>query len=148
MSDIRALEPSDADAVAALWLAAGLVSSTDGRAAEIVAKLQRDPDLFLVAVDDAGAVIGSVMGAYDGHRGYVKRMAVGPEHRRRGVARLLMHELERRFVAIGVPRVHLHVLEDNRSGRGLWETLGYARDAEVLFYGKDLGALPVDDGRC
>ena len=99
-----------------------------------------------MAVDGGGELIGSVMGAYDGHRNHVKRMAVGPGHRRRGVARQLIEE--RRFVALGVPRVHLHVLEDNSSGRRLSETLGYARDAEVLFYGKDLGALPAGEGRC
>ena len=149
MIRIRAVEPSDAEEVAALWLAAGLVSSTEGRAAEIVAKLGRDPQLFLLAVDETGdAVVGTVMGAYDGHRGYVKRMAVSPVHRRRGIARLLMDELERRFVELGVPRVHLHVLESNGDGRSLWDALGYKHDEGVLFYGKDLGAVAPGEGRC
>ena len=149
MIAIRSLQPSDADAVAELWLAAGLVSSTEGRGAEIVRKLERDPELFLVAVEgEDDRVVASVMGAYDGHRGYVKRMAVAPDHRRRGIARMLMDELERRFVTLGVPRVHLHVLDDNTSGRRLWESLGYAHGAEVLFYGKDLGVVGPDEGRC
>jgi hypothetical protein len=38
--------------------------------ASIERKTSRDPDLFLVAVAD-GRVIGTVMGGYDGHRGWV-----------------------------------------------------------------------------
>ncbi len=43
-------------------------------------KLAVDDGLFFVALDD-GAVIGTVMAGYDGHRGWIYSLAVHPERR-------------------------------------------------------------------
>lgn len=48
---------------------------------------------------------------------YVGRLSVHPEHRRRGIARMLMAEAEREARRLGLPRMHLGVrlsLDDNR----------------------------------
>ncbi|MGE5124033.1 MAG: hypothetical protein ACM3H7_05905, partial [Acidobacteriaceae bacterium] len=42
---------------------------------EILKKLQRDPDLFLVA-ESGGRTIGCVMGGFDGRRGLIYHLAV------------------------------------------------------------------------
>ena len=42
---------------------------------EIDKKLERDPDLFLVAEAD-GDLIGTVIGGYDGRRGFIYHLAV------------------------------------------------------------------------
>ncbi len=44
---------------------------------EIEKKLQRDPDLFLVA-EDGSDLIGTVIGGYDGRRGFIYHLAVQP----------------------------------------------------------------------
>ena len=41
-------------------------------------------ELFFVAEMD-GVVVGTVMGGYDGHRGWIYSLAVWPEFRRRGI---------------------------------------------------------------
>ncbi|WP_433797599.1 GNAT family N-acetyltransferase [Actinoplanes sp. CA-252034] len=72
--------------------------------AELEAKLVRDPELFLVA--EAGEQIeiaGVVLGTYDGRRGWIFRLGVHPDHRRRRVASRLVAELENRFQALGCP---------------------------------------------
>lgn len=51
--------------------------------------LERDPDLVIVVEAD-GALIASVMGTYDGRRGWVNRLATHPDHRERGLARRLL----------------------------------------------------------
>ena len=55
--------------------------------AEITKKVQRDPDLFLVAEAD-GRLIGSVIGGFDGRRGMIYHLAVAvrlpPAGHRRG----------------------------------------------------------------
>ncbi|MBU4225890.1 MAG: GNAT family N-acetyltransferase, partial [Chloroflexi bacterium] len=51
---------------------------------EIQKKLQRDPDLFLVA-EYNGMVVGAVLGGFDGRRGLVYHLAVAENHRNRGV---------------------------------------------------------------
>jgi len=60
----------DYAAVLALWQAAGPgihVSESD-EPAEIARKLQRDPDLFLLAEAD-DQIIATVLGGFDGRRG-------------------------------------------------------------------------------
>nr|WP_296066744.1 GNAT family N-acetyltransferase [uncultured Actinoplanes sp.] len=124
--EIRAFQWSDYDAVAAVWAAAAREVVPR---AELALKLQRDPQLFLVAGTPA---VGVVMGTYDGRRGWILRLAVHPSHRRRGLASRLVAELEKRFVAIGCPRVNLLVLPDNADGLAFWQALGYLPCPDVL----------------
>ena len=125
---IRRFEWSDYDAVVAVWAAAGreVVART-----ECEAKLTRDPELFVVA-ESCGAVVAVVMGAYDGRRGWISRLAVHPAHRRQGLARRLVDELERRLRAVGCPRVNLLVMPDNAAGLAFWQALGYLPCPDVL----------------
>ena len=65
---IREFLLSDYDDVAALWKASGLILRPGDEFEGIKLKLERDPDLFLVA-EDGREVVGVVMGAWDGRRG-------------------------------------------------------------------------------
>ena len=62
----------DDPAVSALWRTAGpgLPVSPSASPAELAKKLQRDPDLFLLAEID-GRIVGTVLGGFDGRRGMV-----------------------------------------------------------------------------
>jgi ribosomal protein S18 acetylase RimI-like enzyme len=51
---------------------------------EIAKKLQRDPDLFLVA-EAGGLIIGTVLGGFDGRRGMVYHLAVDIAFQKIGV---------------------------------------------------------------
>jgi [ribosomal protein S18]-alanine N-acetyltransferase len=57
--------------------------------------------------------------------GHVTTLGVAPECRRRGLAHLMLLELERSFAARGVPSVKLEVRTDNVSARLLYEKVGY-----------------------
>lgn len=128
MVHFRRFAWADYDAVAAVWAAAGREVVPR---AELAAKLTRDPELFLVAA--AGTeVVGVVLGTYDGRRGWILRLAVHPARRRAGIATGLVGELEKRFRALGCPRVNLLVLPDNESGLRFWQALGYLPAPDVL----------------
>jgi ribosomal protein S18 acetylase RimI-like enzyme len=99
--------------------------------AELAAKLTRDPELFLVAEAD-GDVVATVLGTFDGRRGWILRLAVHPAHRRRGTATRLVDELESRFRQLGCPRVNLLVMPDNLAGLRFWQALGYLPMPDVL----------------
>lgn len=57
--------------------------------------------------------------------GHITTIGVAPETRRRGLARLLMHEIERSFAARGVRTVRLEVRVGNLAAQFLYEQLGY-----------------------
>ncbi len=55
----------------------------------------------------------------------VTRVAVLPEYRRRGLARLLMTELTAEAARRGIPRLQLEVRESNAPAAALYGTLGF-----------------------
>jgi ribosomal protein S18 acetylase RimI-like enzyme len=128
----------DLQAVLDLWQNAGdgIQLRDSDRPEEILKKIQRDPDLFLVAkVEDLLA--GVVMGSFDGRRGYVYHLAVLSEFRGQGIARRLMDELERRLKSKGCLKVNLLVTNGNQSAKTFYEENGYQL-MPVAAYGKVL----------
>jgi ribosomal protein S18 acetylase RimI-like enzyme len=130
----------DYDAVYALWHNAGPgigLGRSDTRE-EIAKKLQRDPDLFLVATDadnpstlrqSSGQaslrIIGTVIGGYDGRRGVIYHLAVEQSYREQGIGKMLMGEVERRLVAKGCLRCYLLVKDDALDVIEFYRRLGW-----------------------
>lgn len=119
--------PRDFAAVVVLWQSSGpgVRLGMSDTSEEIAKKLKRDPDLFLVA-EDAGHVIGAVLGGFDGRRGMVYHLAVAPEHRQRGVGSALMAELESRLNAKGCRKYYLLVTHDNTDVTDFYQRLGWS----------------------
>ena len=130
--------PEDYPAVYALWQTAGpgIHLRRSDEPEEIARKLQRDPDLFLLAEFD-GEVIGSVLGGFDGRRGMMYHLAVASQYRHHGVASDLVDELERRLQAKGCSRYYLLVTTDNDSAIRFYERRGWER-MDLYIYAKDL----------
>jgi ribosomal-protein-alanine N-acetyltransferase len=57
--------------------------------------------------------------------GHITTIGVAPEYRRRGLARLMLHEIERSFLMRGVTTVRLEVRVGNEPAQLLYEQLGY-----------------------
>ena len=112
-----------------LWGSAGsgIQLSPSDAPEEIQKKLQRDPDLFLVAEQD-GRIIGTVFGGFDGRRGIAYHLAVRPSERRKGVGRSLMVELENRLRSKGCRKYYLLVTRDNEAALAFYDSFG----AEVM----------------
>ena len=87
-------------------------------------------DLFFVALLD-GKLVGTVMGGYDGHRGWVYSLAVTPELRRRGIGTALVRHVERALRERGCPKINLQVLASNAATVAFYEKLGYAVEERV-----------------
>jgi len=79
MTRIRPFADPDTEAVVALWRATGLLRPWNDPYRDIERKRAVQPELFLVAVDGAGTVVGSVMAGYDGHRGWLYYLASAPQ---------------------------------------------------------------------
>jgi len=136
---LRAFEYTrDYQAVIDLWSNAGPgihVRRSDSPE-EIIKKLQRDPDLFLVA-ESEGQIIGSVMGGFDGRRGMMYHLAVATEHRQKGIASALVDELENRLRSKGCIRYYLLVTKDNQQAIDYYEKRNWER-MDLFTYAKDL----------
>jgi ribosomal protein S18 acetylase RimI-like enzyme len=131
--------PADYDPVIHLWGTAGpgIHVRRSDQPEEIAKKLQRDPDLFLVAVVE-NQIVGTVLGGFDGRRGLVYHLAIAEPFRRQGLAATLMEELERRLTAKGCIRCYLLVTKDNEAAIRFYEARGWER-MELYTFGKDIG---------
>lgn len=99
-------------------------------------KTAHDPELFLVAVDE-GRLVGTVMGGYDGHRGWIYSLAVDESERHRGIGTGLMAEAERRLKKRGCLKINLQVMPDNRGVVQFYRELGFSVE-DRLSMGKRL----------
>ena len=142
--DIAAITDADIPAVVTLWQRCGLVRPWNDPRKDIARKLRVQRELFLVGVDGGpdARIVGSVMAGYEGHRGWINYLAVDPERRRRGFARLLMAAAEERLRALGCPKINLQIRNDNADASAFYRRIGFAEDASVSM-GK---RLERDDG--
>jgi ribosomal protein S18 acetylase RimI-like enzyme len=139
---IRAVEARDLEALIALWFEVfpeyrdPTKPQRDPRAS-IERKLAQGDDLFWLAERD-GAIVGTAMAGYDGHRGWLYSVGVAPRLRRSGLARALVAHAEAVLAARGCPKINLQVLDVNVNAQAFWRALGYVPDL-VVSYGKRLG---------
>jgi ribosomal protein S18 acetylase RimI-like enzyme len=131
--------PEDYPAARFLWenAGSGIHVRRSDEPDEIRKKLQRDPDLFLVA-EANGKLIGTVIGGFDGRRGLVYHLAVAAEYRQQGVGGQLMDEVERRLKARGCIKCYLMVADDNENAIRFYEARGWGPMSGILTYGKEL----------
>jgi ribosomal protein S18 acetylase RimI-like enzyme len=113
------------DGVDALWREAFPNDGAWNAATISIPEKQKiQPDLLLVAIE-SGVVVGSVMAGYDGHRGWISRVAVLQSHRRQGIGEALIREAERRLAALGCIKINLQVVASNAGVLGFYRSLGY-----------------------
>ncbi len=132
--EIREFTLHDYEAVIDLWKRAGLVLSRSDSLEGIKSKLERDPDLFLVAEEDQ-RIVGAVMGCFDGRRGWVNHLAIDPQFQGKHFGKIIMEELEKRLKEKGCEKVNLLVRMDNTKVQGFYERLGFKQD-ELVFMEK------------
>jgi ribosomal protein S18 acetylase RimI-like enzyme len=111
--DVRVYREDDEEAVVALW--SDVFKKAEPRNAPrfvIAKKLAIQADLFFVAVDDGG-IVGTAMGGYDAHRGWLYTVAVRSDVRRRGSGSALVRQVESALAALGCPKINLQVLTTN-----------------------------------
>jgi len=129
---------TDYPQVITLWQNAGPgihVRHSDHRD-EIAKKIQRDPDLFLVA-ELGGEIVGTVLGGFDGRRGMVYHLAVEASYRKMGIGTALMAELEQRMQQKGCIRTYLLVTHDNVDAIRFYESQQW-EPMDLLIYAKDM----------
>lgn len=131
---IRSFEVQDETAVVQLWRDCNLVVPQNDPHHDIQLKLQHQPELFLVAEQD-GEIVGSAMGGYDGHRGWIYYLAVAPTSRRRGLGRQLVEAVAERLQSVGCPKLNLMVRGTNLEVLEFYKRLGF-KDDNVVTLGK------------
>ena len=93
-------------------------------------KLEYDGNLFFVAIE-SNAVVGTVMGGYDGHRGWIYSLAVHPAKRYIGIGSSLVLKVENALKKLGCPKINLQIRESNREVVEFYEKLGFRVEKRI-----------------
>jgi ribosomal protein S18 acetylase RimI-like enzyme len=133
---IRPLRQSDRRAVVARWRECDLIRPVNDPDLDIDRKLSNDPDHLIVA-ELNGAVVGSLMFDYDGHRGWLNYLAVKPEHQGTGLGRALVTYAEHELGTAGCAKVNLQIRKSNLQAVEFYRRLGYLID-DVVSLGRRL----------
>ena len=128
---IRPCTRRDREAIIALWEHVFPDDPPHNAPASVFdAKFAMGDDLLLVATDQE-SVIGTAMATYDGHRGWLYKVAVLPEYRRRGIGRDLVFHAISALRATGCIKVNLQIRDTNTAVRGFYEALGFDAEARL-----------------
>jgi len=133
-TQLRPATAQDIGAVLALWQEAAEPTSTDSTEA-LGNLLHRDPGALIVAEAD-GCIVGSVIAGWDGWRGAIYRLAVAPDHRRRGLGQALLRAAEERLTGLGGRRLHAIVVESNADAVAFWTATDWEHQGGQLRFAK------------
>jgi len=129
---IRSAALEDEQNVVGLWRACDLVVSYNDPAADFrFAKAGSCSDV-LVAEDDVGRIVGSVMVGHDGHRGWLYYVASEPRSRGSGFGRRMVQAAEEWLRQRGVVKAQLLVRETNTKVVSFYERLGFETAPRVV----------------
>jgi len=138
MIEIRRLSIEDYDEMLNLWIASGLTSlkpkGRDSRE-EIEKQMKMFPGGFIGAFAD-GKLVGIVVATHDGRKGWINRLAVHPDYRRRGIAKKLIEEAEKYLKKEGMKIICALIEDWNTASINLFQKSGYKMHKDIIYFSK------------
>lgn len=135
--NLHDLNVDDYDAIMALWERAGLPVRPEGRdAPDMFARQMADRRQRVIGLRAGEKLVAVVVLTHDGRKGWLNRLAVDPDCRRRGLASRLIAEAERWFVEDQGLEIWAALIEgENRDSQALFAALDY-RHHDVVYISK------------
>jgi ribosomal protein S18 acetylase RimI-like enzyme len=134
---IRKMVLTDYDAVLRLWKQGDIPYRPQGRDSRknIRWQLQQPTSLYFIA-EENGTIIGVILGTHDGRKGWINRLVVTAAYRQKGIAKLLVQEVEQQLSKMGIDIVAALIEEWNGTSMQVFERLGYTKHADILYFSK------------
>ena len=128
---IREFEEKDHSAVIKLWESLFKNDPPWNDPASIIKrKLAFQSELFLIGEDNR-RVVATVLGGYDGFRGWVYHLAVNADKRRTGIARQMMNAIENKLKDLGCIKINLQIRSSNLDVVAFYEAIGYSKENHI-----------------
>jgi predicted GNAT family acetyltransferase len=135
-SCIRQLGLDDYDELLALWQRAGLHSlkpqGRDSRASlshQLASGVQT-----ILGLEVNGQLVGAVVATHDSRKGWINRLVVDPDHRKRGYATQLVAAAEEVLWEQGMRVTAALIEDDNPASLALFRKIGYVELDPPIHY--------------
>lgn len=133
---IRRLGLDDYDELLALWQRAGLHSlrpqgrdSRAGLTRQLASTVQT-----ILGLEVNGQLVGAVVATHDSRKGWINRLVVNPDHRRRGYAARLIAAAEETLREQDIHVIAALVESDNPASLALFQKVGYVESDPGIHY--------------
>jgi len=122
----RFYKKGDYSTIIALWKAAGLPYKPDGRDSRksLEKEMEKNCGTFVFALLN-NKPVGLVLVTHDGRKGWINRVAVLPEYRKKGIARQLVEEAEKWLEKQGIFIFTCLIEEHNTVSLTAFKKMGY-----------------------
>lgn len=127
---IRPYQMTDQAAVVKIWDQCGLIVPWNDPIKDIQRKMKVDPNLFLVATNHTG-IVGTIMGGYEGHRGWINYLAVSPDAQGQNIGQRMIEIIEKKLLDMQCPKVNLQIRSTNKRMLEYYQKLGYEEDHSI-----------------
>ena len=137
MVALRRLIIDDHAAILALWQRAGLHSiRPEGRDSRSEFEKQFAGGQIAIGLEEDDRLIGVVIVTNDTRKGWINRLAIDPDYRRRGYGEQLVHASEDVLHEAGIHLIAAFIEEGNVASLTLFEKLGYATHQHLYYVSK------------
>lgn len=135
--ELRKLTIDDYDALINLWGDAGLSYRPLGRDAREKIEIEmRRPDTAFIGLFENGRLVAVALATFDGRKGWMNRLAVHPDERRRGLAAEVMRASEEFLYANGAEIIACLIEDWNLPSMAFAAKHGYLHDPGVEYFSK------------
>jgi ribosomal protein S18 acetylase RimI-like enzyme len=138
---ITPMTMADYEEMLALWRGIPGIGLSQADEAEPIGRfIERNPGFCFVA-RKGGQLVGTILGGYDGRRGYLHHVAVDPGCRYQGIGRALVEKTIDAFKSVGIQKAHLFVYRENETGQDFWRANGWYERHELTIFSRDIDIL-------
>lgn len=117
---------NDYNAVVELWKLSNLPIKDKGRdrSEKIQEELKHGIAHFILAEFES-QLIGTVLITHDGRKGWINRLAIHPDYRNKGIAKLVVQKAEDYLHQIGIEIIACLIEDYNQESLEVFQKLGY-----------------------
>ena len=137
MPTLRRLTIEDYDTIIALWQRSGLTSiRPTGRDSHEAFEKQLAGGQIAIGLEEADRLIGVVIATHDTRKGWINRLAIDPDFRRRGYAQQLVQVAEDALHNLGLTLIAAMIEDYNDASLALFKRLGYVVHTDIYYVSK------------